>query len=56
MKSWSIAEQTLPPIDWKREAELMRLGTAKVLKSKKAALQSLIAAGIDPKTGRVKSK
>jgi hypothetical protein len=50
------SEPILQPVDYKKEAELMRLGAARMLKDKKAALQSLLAAGIDPKTGRVRAK
>jgi hypothetical protein len=50
------SEPVLQPVDWKKEAEMMRLGAARMLKDKKAALQSLLAAGIDPKTGRVRAK
>lgn len=52
----NYTEPVFQPVDWKKEIEMMRKGAARVLKDKKAALQSLQAAGIDPKTGRVRAK
>ena len=49
------SEPVLQPVDWKKEAELMRIGREKRL-SKKQALSFLKLAGIDPKTGMVIAK
>ena len=46
------SEPVLQPVDWKKEAEMMRIGRGKRL-TKAKALQVLKLAGIDPKTGRV---
>ncbi len=56
MNTWPASNPILPPVDWKKEAEIMRRGGLKLVNNKKAALRSLIAAGIDLKTGRVKAK
>ena len=49
------SEPVLQPVDWKKEAELMRIGHEKRL-TKKKALSFLKLAGIDPKTGMVIAK
>jgi predicted aconitase with swiveling domain len=49
------SEPILQPVDWKKEADMMRIGTNKRL-TKKQALSFLKLAGIDPKTGMVIAK
>ena len=56
MNTWPASNPVLPYIDWKKEAEIMRRGREERHNNKEAALQLMIAAGIDPKTGMVKAK
>jgi len=56
MNNWPPSNPVFPYIDWKKEAEMMRRGREERLNNKEAALQLMMAAGIDPKTGMVKAK
>jgi len=49
----SNAEPVLQPVDWKKEAEMMRRETANVLKDRKSARAFLRKVGVDLKTGRL---
>ena len=55
MNTWPASNPVLPYVDWKKEAEMMRIGREKRL-TKEQALSFLKLAGIDPKTGRVIAK
>jgi hypothetical protein len=46
-------EPILQPVDWKKEAEMMRRDTANVLKDRKTARAFLRKVGVDLKTGRL---
>lgn len=43
----------IAPVDWKKEAELMRMAAAKVLKNKRTARAFLKKVGFDLKTGKL---
>jgi hypothetical protein len=46
-------EPYIQPVDWKKEAEAMRIGAAKILKNKRTAHAFFKKVGFDLKTGKL---
>ncbi len=46
-------ETYIQPVDWKKEAEAMRIGAAKILKNKRTARAFFKKVGFDLKTGKL---